>query len=121
MDRFSKYRPHKLCLWVPEDELNEYGEEQYKDAVEIYGRWFEGRHEVTDTEGNRVIAEHSAFVDREVPVGSWLRKGGLDEIDSMADPHTLAGPLPEDAHPTIRFSSVWDFAGVIKFRTVSMT
>jgi len=120
-DKFSKYRPHKLCLWLPDTENDRFRETTFQDAVEIEGRWFTGQHETVDDAGVKQIAEHSAFVDRKVPTGSYLRKGALSEIDPAADPRDLAGTEPEDAHPVVDFWSVWDFDGIIQFRSVSMT
>ncbi len=120
-DKYDKYRPHTLCLWKPSTS-DRFRETTYQDAVEIKGRWFQGRHEYVDSEGKTQTAEHSAFVDQEVPLGSYLRKGKLSELDSEStnDPLNITGPLPSDAHKVVDFSSVWDFENV-EFRSVSMT
>lgn len=118
-DKYDNFRPHKLCLWEPGTQ-NRFREESFQDAVEIDGRWFEGRHEYVGSDGKSQTASHSAFVDREIPLGSYIRKGPLSDIDPEASPHDYAGVRPSNAHPVVDFSTVWDFEDV-PFRSVSMT
>ncbi len=119
-DRYDKYRFHTLVLWTPSGENDRYREREFNDAVEIKGRWFEVRHETVDTGGRTVTAEHSAFVDRDIPDGSWLMKASLSDIDKTKSPKDYAGPSSSNAHPVVNMGGVWDRRNV-KFRTVSMT
>lgn len=119
-DKYSSKRPHKLCLWEPDGD-NRMRETTYKNAVVINGRWFEGQHQVVNSAGKLQTANHSAFVDRDIPLGSYLRKGTIGgEIDKTKDPRDYAGLRPSDAHVVVSFYKVWDSENV-PFRSVSMT
>lgn len=115
-NKYDKYNREKLVLWTPTSTADDpYRESGFADGTEIDGRWFEGRHETVDSEGNSITAEHSAFVDRDIEIGAYLYRGAIDEVDETKNPRDVEG-----AHRVVNFASVDDMAMQNRFRTVSM-
>lgn len=87
---------------------NEFGEDLVESPVEIYSRWEEDRREATTENGSKVAITHQIFVDREVTLGSILRRGALED-----EPQT-----PDNLVVVVAYSETEDLKGLYVERHV---
>lgn len=77
------HRKQKALLWEA-DGYDLYGEEKVKAKVQLDVRWENGFKEVIDEQGNTIGVDATVVVDRDIPIGSVMWEGGLNDIPGTA-------------------------------------
>ena len=75
----TSHQTQKAVLWAANGH-DDYGEWKVDTAVEIDIRLQQGSSKVKDSHGNLILVDSTAVVGQEVPVGSVLWVGSLDEV-----------------------------------------
>lgn len=75
----TSHRPHKAVYWRNTGTTDRYNEKILEEAVELKVRWVGTRSNMLDPNGERIVVDASAIVDRTIPVGSQLWLGTLED------------------------------------------
>lgn len=86
MSIIKKMRKQKAMWWKRSTEANQYGQFTFEPAVEISCRWDGAGKEYRERDGQMVVSESVAYVDRpEITFGDRLKLGPM-ESDVALDP-----------------------------------
>lgn len=67
----------KAVLWVPSSLPDDFGRRQYTPPVEIKCMWQDVQEQFIDAEGTTRVSKAKVFVDRSIPLGSFLKYGEI--------------------------------------------
>lgn len=63
-----------------------HGNPKFAEATEVRCRWSEKQEEYRDADGVQRFGESGVFVDRSMPLGSWLWKGRIADVENLTTP-----------------------------------
>lgn len=90
-------RRQRAVYWAPlqnprgQAQYTDDGRRKYADPVEIRCRWEQTNAEVLDANGEKVQADATVYVDRDVLLGGKLRLGALDTLEFNGPPDENTG------------------------------
>lgn len=85
---------------------------------ELRVRWIDGRSEAFDPQGQPTALDATVIVDREIPIGSIMWKGKLDDLLGTAGPEdaTLHQVVTVTYTPGIKARTTRRRVGLVRFR-----
>ena len=101
---------HQKAVYQAANGFGEYGEPKVDAAIEIPVRWETRRKEIQDGEGNTIVLESNAVVDREIKIGSTLWLGELTDYPAT----------PTDLRKAVIYTEIPDVKNRVARRTVGM-
>ena len=107
----KKHRYQKALYWAASG-FDSAGEVTIDAHVEIKVRWEDVQDEIIDDRGNHILVDAVVVVDREIPVGSILWKGGEDDIEGTGDEPT------SDFRTVVRYSKIPDLRDTVSRQLV---
>ncbi len=110
----SMDRPHDALLFLATGK-DRYGKILVSiTPVELRVRWNDKQRRVLDRQGNTIAVDATAIVDRDIPLGSILWRGGIDDLPGTS-------PIPTSGLMEVKLSnSVDDLKGRVTRYDVAM-
>lgn len=85
------------AVWWNLTGIDQFGEPQYADPVEISCRWEDVLQKAINAQGDEFTSSSSVYVDREMKPDDMLWRGTLEDLpEDMADSPTADPPLGVD-------------------------
>lgn len=106
----TAFRTQYAVLWPATGNYDAYGQPTIGSPVEIKVRWVSGESRAMDKQGNNIVLDGKAVVNRDIPLGSLMWEGRIRDLrtpeglmfdpilfdPSFYDPGDLPGTLGVD-------------------------
>ena len=97
---------------------DELGEPTLDAAIEIKVRWVSKKSEALDPQGNTIAIDATVVTVRNIPIGSIMWKGGLDDLagTSVTPDDDLMQVVTNNETPDLKARATRRTVGLIRFR-----